>query len=372
MKKIILLSFSIVSFAFMNAMEYRRDETKQPETKVQSKETSYVTLISSDNHEFKVPQSIAFQVPKFKAALTGTMKEGQEQQITLSYSTEILELFLRITTLLTQSKDLSEELVYKKIQALLADYDLQEHALKDVYIECIDNLQLPWLSFIPVIAEDLATRHKGNLQAIEQEILANFSDPVTRGLIAKYHYLHYGKFKQFLNVKADYGFSVKELISCCFIRSVQEGTLDLSNLKINNLIGLFDIPGIEDVKILNLSHNQLDLEACSLSMLKNIKASLQKLISLNLGHNLVAADLSFFKGIAFSEDWRLSQPSYVDELITGFLEPLAEDNPHIWPNLKEFLQDKEKFLHKHTTLFTDLRSFLGTDTRRFSLFMLIL
>jgi ankyrin repeat protein len=58
MKKFIFFSLSIVSFGLMNAMEYQRNETKQPETKIQSKEASYVTLTSSDNHEFKAPQAI--------------------------------------------------------------------------------------------------------------------------------------------------------------------------------------------------------------------------------------------------------------------------------------------------------------------------
>jgi hypothetical protein len=294
MKKTILLFLSIVSFALINAMEYQCDDTKQLEDQVESTEHAYVTLVSSDGHEFKVPQSIAFQVPWFEAALTSTMKEGQEQEIKLPYSAEILEALLKIMAAFAQSRNLSEILVQTK--ALFADYE----PIKDIYMECIDKLQLPWLPFIPVITKDLYDRHKENLQAIEQEILATFSDPAIRGLIARFHYLNYGKLKQFLNVKADYGFSIAELNKANLLPAIKMTNrldiLDLSNLKINNLKGLLGIPDIEDVNELNLSNNQIELKTF-LAALKDIKNTICGMLIIKFEHNPLTHDLLIFKTI---------------------------------------------------------------------------
>jgi hypothetical protein len=298
MKKMIFFTLSIASFALMNAMEYQGDDTKQLEDKVESKEVSYVTLVSSDHHEFKVPQSIAFQVPWFKA-LESTMEEGKKQQITLSYSAEIFELFLKIMAVFAHNKSLPDILI--QIKALFADYE----PIKDIYMECIEKLQLPWHPFIPVITKDLYDRHKDNLQAIEQEILTTFSDPAIRGLIAKFHYLHYGKFKQFLNVEADYGFSIAELNAVGLIPAIKltktSDILDLSNLKINNLKGLLDIQDIEDLNELNLDHNQIELRTL-LAALNDIKGIIGGILLIKFEHNPLTRDLLIFKTIFLLKD----------------------------------------------------------------------
>ncbi len=109
----------------------------------------------------------------------------------------------------------------------------------------------------------------GNREKIEKFISDLPISSEFKGLLAKYWYLNYGKDNDYINlfekvtkpepkeVPIDYGFTVQERAAYNKLPSVDRGYLLLSELRLDDLIGLQQIPNIGSVTALILNDNNL-------------------------------------------------------------------------------------------------------------------
>ena len=112
------------------------------------------------------------------------------------------------------------------------------------------------------MVKDLHKKNNGDREQIEATILSLNLPEEFAGLLAKYWYLNYGNGTDFILPDLDYGFSIEELrvhnkLPGAATFHLVICTLDLSGLRINDLSGLRNIPGINNVQILTLSDKQL-------------------------------------------------------------------------------------------------------------------
>jgi len=133
---------------------------------------------------------------------------------------------------------------------------------------------------VPIIHE----HSKGNLTKVEREIKKWPQD--LQPYLAKYYYLLFGKEREFPLPYLNYRFSILELWKHGKIPPTAEtilykARLDLSWMKIKNLVGLSCIKGIEAVEALFLDHN--NIQHLPLYCFDRLK----KLQKLNLNHNSI-------------------------------------------------------------------------------------
>ena len=110
-----------------------------------------------------------------------------------------------------------------------------------------------------------------------------------KALIAKYLYLNYGPIHHFIDPELNYDLSIEELLAYNKLPTRVNGTLDLSFLKINDLTGIQDIPGLAEITEINLGSNNLtNLQPNTFNGLN----SLQKL-NLRFNHLTTLLDNTF-------------------------------------------------------------------------------
>jgi hypothetical protein len=115
-----------------------------------------------------------------------------------------------------------------------------------------------------------------------------------KSLLAKYWYLNYGNNKNYILPDFDYGFSIQELLDFGKLPKITSraevlmgdwghfppsDSLDLSYLRLNDITGFKDIPKIQTVDTLYLSHNKLT------ELRPDIFSGLKLLRSLDLSTN---------------------------------------------------------------------------------------
>ncbi len=178
-------------------------------------------------------------------------------------------------------------------------------------LNAIEYLDIEILN-VEIVKKPLAERiikyiyrsHNGDREEIEAIVLSLPISATCKALLAKYWYLNFGYERAFiLPGDLDYEFSLEELSTYNKLPIVHGFTLNLGNLKLNDLTGLSNIPGIESVKELFLATNKLttlpetafsrasSLETLSLSnnrlieLPEKIFKGLKHLEWLNLGNN---------------------------------------------------------------------------------------
>ena len=117
----------------------------------------------------------------------------------------------------------------------------------------IDKLAEPLADYIIQVIHNKA-------QGDQQETLNILREcnHLVQPLLAKYWYLRFGQDQNFIAPDLNFSFSIRELLEHGKLPSPDSyGQLVLSNLRINNLDGLQAIPGIQHVKRLFLSGNNL-------------------------------------------------------------------------------------------------------------------
>ncbi len=113
----------------------------------------------------------------------------------------------------------------------------------------------------------------------------------------------------------DYGVSIADLLKAKKIPQISDKKLNLSNSQITSLEGLKDIPNIEKVQMLDLSHNKISIISTDLARLKNLEvlllignnievipndafSGMEKLLFLDLAHNKIKEiSTSVFEGL---------------------------------------------------------------------------
>ena len=163
--------------------------------------------------------------------------------------------------------------------------EISEQVTYTILIWAINYLDIELLKgpVANAMVQDLHKKHNGDRNTIEAVILSLNLPEDLASLLAKYWYLHYGENRNFILPNLDYGFSIEELrvhnklpgtFSILRIR-----TLNLSELKINDLSGLRNIPDINNLKALYLVHNQIA------NLVPGVFNGLNNLIILDLGSN---------------------------------------------------------------------------------------
>jgi len=206
---------------------------------------------------FGVPESIAFQSPVIKNAVTRAQGIGEPVRYLKfdDISGGNLNLFIQTLQVLRNMHDVDplapEAQIMGRIEKEVRfPQEMSLQQLKEL-INQAAYLQLPAL--VQVVARFIARAiHDGDmnredLQDISQELVAQ---------IARHYYLIYNQTIE--GVTIQYGVSIRELLLLNRLPAIPEyWEYDLSNLKINNLDGLQDIPDIGKVISLNLSHNEI-------------------------------------------------------------------------------------------------------------------
>jgi len=175
------------------------------------------------------------------------------------------------------------------------------------------------------LAEQSAYRHiqtiyaecDGDAQNIELLLTADecYVNCELSNLLAKWLYLIYR-----IKSKLNYDVSIEELRVFNKLPAIQNGTLDLSNLKINNLYGLKNIPGIEAARTLNLSNNQI-------SELPNNFTGLNSFRRLDLSDNQISELPNNFTGLN-SLQWLYFSGNHISQQIQDALSAsMREINP---------------------------------------------
>src|SRR5581483_8798548 len=224
------------------------------------KEPEVILESAGEEHPetFAVPESIAFQSPVIKNAVLRAAGVGEPVRYLKfdDISGPNLNIFIQTLQVLRNMHDVDPQAPESQIMARIEKEvkfppEMSLAQLKEL-INQAAYLQLPPLvqvagRFIARAIHD-GDMNREDLQDISQDLVAQ---------IARHYYLIYNETIE--GVTIPYGVSIRELLVLNRLPEIPEYfEYDLSNLRINNLDGLQDIPDIGKVVLLNLSHNGIE------------------------------------------------------------------------------------------------------------------
>lgn len=297
---------------------------------------------------FSVPESIAFQSSVIKKAVHRAEDIGEPvRNIKFDDISPLsLKIFIETMQVMRDAYDKDPKVTQaQQMEEIENKVDFPEEISLATLKELLNqSAYLHLQPLVQVMARFVARAlHEGemtrqDLEDISQELISE---------VARHYYLIYNEFIEGISVP--YGVSVRELLSLNRLPEIPEHfEYDLSKLRINDLDGLSQIPGISKVKKLNLSHNQLavikpgnfeglgGLETLTLSYNKfthlpaKIFRGLGSLTNLTISHNDIdSLEIDVFVGLGSLKRLDLSS-----NLMTNFSEQLFSGLGNMeWLNL---------------------------------------
>ena len=269
MKKLMLLVMSGLCASFLTGVYAAEPKSAQP---------GYVNLVAND-------ATTTISIPKKVAELSITLKNmlediepGQENTpIPLpNIDGPVLKALGNIMKDFVANPNMPEA---QKLQ--LIRNEISEQVTYTILIWAINYLDIELLKG-PVaneMVQDLHKKHNGDRELIEAVILSLNLPEDLAGLLAKYWYLNYGENRNFILPNLDYGFSIEELRVHNKLPKVDRVVLVLSKLRINDLSGLRNIPGLNNLRFLVLRFNKLT------NLVPDVFNGLNNLVQLDLHNN---------------------------------------------------------------------------------------
>lgn len=249
----IFFLMSLLIFGVCLADDPRKDPSlriHEPEVTLESAEKEHAITVN-------VPESVAFQSPVIKNAVLRA--EGIGEPVRFLKFDDIsgvnLDIYVQAMRIMRDLHDKDPHTpISVEVAAIEKGVKFPEEMALGQLTELINQaayLQLKGL--VQVVARFIARAihdcdmSRDDLQNISQEIVAQ---------IARHYYLIYNQ--AIPGITIPYGVSIRELLVLNRLPEIPEyWEYDLSELRINSLDGLQDIPDIGKVKLLNLSHNEL-------------------------------------------------------------------------------------------------------------------
>ena len=271
MKKLVLLVVLGLCASFLIGVNAAEPKSAQP---------GYVTLEANDGNAIFMPEEAAKLSRTLRNMIEGIEPSQKNMLIPLQHlqiDGPMLGVLSAIMTALATDTTIPEE---AKVALIKQKISGQKITCEDL-IKVIDYLDIERLKdpAANVMAQALHRKHNGDHKQVEKGILSLNLPCEFAGMLAKCWYLHYGNGKNFILPHLNYGFSIEELLAYNKLPEVSGSTLKLSELRINDLSGLKNIPGIGSVYELYLDYNQLT------TLASGIFDGLNNLIFLYLNNN---------------------------------------------------------------------------------------
>lgn len=377
MKKLLILALIVFDILAMELPEQacgvKRSMQNYPEVKRQK---GIITLISSDGKEFRVSQDVAEQSKTIKGMIEDF---GTEIPLPRISSSDLSKL-LQIMVILDHMQGASPLEIKRQLNALDFYPDLATVLETWTYEERYWYPVAPWITLLlganyldlpmamDFLAEKLAENIGGQREwdEIKHAIVKDLYP-----LIGKYYYLTRSDYLKGIDFK---GVSIKELLEYGRInfglRVTQESRLtvdlnrlDLSNLAINKLDGLLEIPHIKEMDIIDLSNNKLTgIPKNSFNGLKLNMLNLNDNHIQDIDHDSFAGLEASLLGLKNNQIFRLIPDTFAHtnisllSLIGNELKTIEKDDLRGLESVRRIFFDSNKLENVDTQAFSNMHN----------------